>query len=390
MTDIFRIELLPARHGDCLLLEYGDSERPRRVLIDGGPIGAWDALSTRLLALPADQRAFELLVITHVDADHIEGCLKLLNHPELATFGDIWFNGWPHVAQVIEEPEPEQEAQEGCMNTEADANVDRSLRQGTEIAVRILGRNWNAAFQGRPLFVPAAGALPRHDLPGGLRLTLLSPNLERLLKLRTAWERALERAELNPDDEDELRRRLDGRPAFRGSQSNGRPSPQEILSSAALALGPIDGAVANGSSIALLAEFRGRRITLLGDAHMPPVVAALSRLAQDTKDERLHLDAVKMSHHGSSANFSEAFLSLVDCSNWLVSTDGSIFQHPDEAALHSIVRNVRSARLIFNYHSTSNACWGEPAMRQAHGHEAFYPVAGSRGIALDLMTGIPA
>ena len=75
MADIFRIELLPARHGDCLLLEYGDAARPHRVLIDGGPIGAYGALSQRLAALPDDERELELLVITHVDGDHIEGCL---------------------------------------------------------------------------------------------------------------------------------------------------------------------------------------------------------------------------------------------------------------------------------------------------------------------------
>jgi beta-lactamase superfamily II metal-dependent hydrolase len=380
MSNIFNIELLPARHGDCLLLEYGDAERPRRVLIDGGPVGAWDALSGRLQALPDDQRALELLVITHVDADHIEGCLKLLNHPELATFGDIWFNGWPHVSQNLQEPAPERAA----------ADVDRSLTQGTEIAVRILGRDWNAAFQGRPIFVPAAGALPRQELDGGLLLTLLSPTLERLLKLRTAWEKALERAGTDPDDTAELERRLGGRVAMRGARAGGRPNPEEILSSAALALGPIDGAVANGSSIALLAEYRGRRIALLGDAHMPPVVASLARFARDAGETRLRLDAVKMAHHGSSANLSEALLEQVDCRTWLVSTDGSIFNHPDEAALHAVVRNVPGARLIFNYRSATNACWDGVALRQAHGHEAFYPVPGSRGIRLDLMTGIPA
>jgi beta-lactamase superfamily II metal-dependent hydrolase len=379
VSDVFRIELLPARHGDCLLLEYGDAGRPRRVLIDGGPIGAWDALSGRLLALPEEQRALELLVITHVDADHIEGCLKLLNHPELATFGDIWFNGWPHVSQNLQEPAPERAA----------ADADRSLIQGTEIAVRILGRNWNAAFQGRPLFVPAAGALPSHELDGGLRLTLLSPNLDRLLKLRTAWEKALERAGTDPDDTAELERRLDGRVAMRGARG-GRPNPEQILSSAALALGPIDGAVANGSSIGLLAEYRGRRIALLGDAHMPPVLSSLARFAQEAGETRVRLDAVKMAHHGSSANMSEALLRQVDCRNWLVSTDGSIFNHPDEAALHAVVRNVPGARLIFNYRSTTNACWDSLALRQAHGHEACYPPPGSRGIGLDLMTGIPA
>jgi hypothetical protein len=378
MADIFRLELLPARHGDCLMLEYGDAERPRRVLIDGGPVGAWGALSGRLSALPADQRALELLVITHVDGDHIEGCLKLLNHPELATFGDIWFNGWPHVAQVLREPETE------CHEAK------RSILQGTEIAVRIQGRDWNAAFDGGPIFVPASGPLPVRELAGGLRLTILSPNLEKLKKLRTAWGQALERAALDPDDEAALEMRVDRRRALRAAQAGGRPSPDEILSSAALAMGPLDDAAANGSSIAMLAEYRGHRVALLGDAHMPPVVASLERLAQAAGEPRVRLDAVKMAHHGSKGNLNEAFLRGVQCRDWLVSTDGSIFGHPDDEAIHAVLRHVPGARLMFNYRSTRNACWDGLEQRQAHGHEAFYPRDAARGIALDLMTGVPA
>ncbi|MFP5462716.1 MAG: hypothetical protein ACLGII_14300 [Gammaproteobacteria bacterium] len=42
--EFFRIEMLPALHGDCLVVEWGDERRTRRMLIDGGPIGAFGAL----------------------------------------------------------------------------------------------------------------------------------------------------------------------------------------------------------------------------------------------------------------------------------------------------------------------------------------------------------
>lgn len=388
MADIFRIELLPARHGDCLLLEYGDAARPHRVLIDGGPIGAYGALSQRLAALPDDERELELLVITHVDGDHIEGCLKLLNHRELATFRDIWFNGWPHIAQPLKEPPPPRPGATGGHGA-ADMNAQRSPLQGSMISVRIEDRQWNAAFQGAPIFVPAIGPLPVRELPGGLRLTLLSPTLEKLEKLRVAWDRALERAELDATDEAALSARLEGRAAFRSGGLRRRPKPEEMLSSTALALGPIDNAAANGSSIAVIAEYQGRRIALLGDAHAPTLTAALRRLAGAAGEPRLRLDAVKMAHHGSAANLSEDFLSRIECSTWLISTDGSIFNHPDDEAIHTVVRNVPGARLLFNYRSARTAPWDEPAMRAAHGHEAFYPADAAAGLSLDLMTGRP-
>nr|WP_297380499.1 hypothetical protein [uncultured Roseateles sp.] len=386
MAEVFRIELLPARHGDCLLLSYGDAARPHRVLIDGGPIGAYGALSARLAALPEDQRELELLVITHVDGDHIEGCLKLLNHPELATFRDIWFNGWPHIAQELKEPPP---AARQAPSDEADSH-QRSAMQGTEISVRIDGRQWNAAFEGAPVFVPATGPLPVRELPGGLRLTLLSPTLDKLVKLRTAWSRALERAEVDPANEAALRARLDGRAAYRASGARLRPTPDQMMSSAALALGPMDDAVANGSSIAVIAEYAGRRLALLGDAHAPTLAATLGRLAAATGAATLRLDAVKLAHHGSAANLSPELLGRIECGTWLVSTDGSLFQHPDDEAIHAVVRQVPGARLLFNYRSARTAPWGEPAMRAAHGHQAFYPQDPAAGIALDLMTGEPS
>jgi len=386
MAEVFRIELLPARHGDCLLLSYGDAARPHRVLIDGGPIGAYGALSARLAALPEDQRELELLVITHVDGDHIEGCLKLLNHPELATFRDIWFNGWPHIAQELKEPPP---AARQAPSDEAGIH-QRSAMQGTEISVRIDGRQWNAAFEGAPVFVPATGPLPVRELPGGLRLTLLSPTLDKLVKLRTAWSRALERAEVDPTNEAALRARLDGRAAYRASGARLRPTPDQMMSSAALALGPMDDAVANGSSIAVIAEYAGRRLALLGDAHAPTLAATLGRMAAATGAATLRLDAVKLAHHGSAANLSPDLLGRIECATWLVSTDGSLFQHPDDEAIHAVVRQVPGARLLFNYQSARTAPWGEPAMRAAHGHQAFYPRDPAAGIALDLMTGEPS
>ncbi|MCU7876385.1 MAG: MBL fold metallo-hydrolase [Candidatus Thiodiazotropha sp. (ex Lucinoma borealis)] len=70
--------MLPARHGDCLWIEYGELAAPHRILIDGGTSGTFQDLKKRFEAIPETQREFELLVVTHIDADHISGVLKLL------------------------------------------------------------------------------------------------------------------------------------------------------------------------------------------------------------------------------------------------------------------------------------------------------------------------
>ncbi len=95
---MFRLEMLPARCGDCLLLEYGPPGASRLVVIDGGLGETAAVLWNRLEGLRHERGAetleIELLVVTHIDNDHIVGIIALLKaaHPTLMIH-DIWFNG---------------------------------------------------------------------------------------------------------------------------------------------------------------------------------------------------------------------------------------------------------------------------------------------------------
>ena len=45
---MFKIEMWPAGHGDCLYIEYGEPAAPKRVLIDAGPYYAFKGLAKRI------------------------------------------------------------------------------------------------------------------------------------------------------------------------------------------------------------------------------------------------------------------------------------------------------------------------------------------------------
>src|SRR5689334_23186251 len=97
---MFRVELLPAQHGDAIWIEYGSLKSPHRIVIDGGPASSYKAgLGKRVRMLAEGKRQIDLLVITHIDADHIDGSIILLQEAdELGVqFGEIWFNGWRHI-----------------------------------------------------------------------------------------------------------------------------------------------------------------------------------------------------------------------------------------------------------------------------------------------------
>ena len=113
------LTFLDARQGDAIWVRWGEG---RQLLVDMGTSGTGRALAGRFRALPEDQRAFELLVVTHVDTDHIGGVLTGLvdpAEPVPVTFADVWFNGWEHLNGLVpaderSELEPMGGVQGGC------------------------------------------------------------------------------------------------------------------------------------------------------------------------------------------------------------------------------------------------------------------------------------
>src|SRR5690606_3544619 len=94
----------------------------------------------------------------------------------------------------------------------------------------------------------------------------------------------------------------------------------------------IDGAAPNGSSIAFLAEYGGKSCLFLADAHHEVIAASISRLLEQRGQNTLHVDAVKVAHHGSAGNISDNLLALIDSLRFLISTNGAQFGHPDAEA----------------------------------------------------------
>lgn len=377
---VFRIELLPAAHGDCILLSYGLAQSPRFILIDTGPIGTYPEVRSRLLELMPSSSRLELLVLSHIDSDHIEGAIKLLNDRDLKlTFSDIWFNGWRQLSQPIVGDRP----------FAGSAPMKRGPVQAEYVSVRLVDSEaaWNQRFGGRAVVVPDLGDLPRFAFEGGLTLTLLSPSAEKLKALRTEWSKAADRRRFEAGNVDEHRDKLGRDKRYRGRGTQGASTDQGLDRDVQTAVdNQLDNAVANGSSIAFIAEFGDKRCAFLADAHMPLIERSLARLAAERGEKRLRLDAVKVSHHGSRGNTTTRFLDQIDCDTYLISTDGSRFGHPDDEAIERMLnRGAPETRLVFNYRSEQNAKWaGEEAQRERH-YTAIYPRSDSGGVAVDLM-----
>ncbi|MBB3753769.1 beta-lactamase superfamily II metal-dependent hydrolase [Mycolicibacterium sp. BK634] len=352
MTDhAFRLYTLPAGNGDALVVEYGSSAEPRHVLVDAGVGNAAAAVRSFLGA----SRALELLIVTHIDNDHISGVLQLLEGTSPPRPKDVWFNGYRHLPEsAVESMGPvEGERLSAILARDAD--------------------RWNAAFGGKA--VATKTPLPTGTLDGGLRWTLLSPGAQQLRRLRQTWTAAIQEAGLDP-----------------AVAPPPTPAPGPVLE----AMGPLDvdsladsrtvndTAPANGSSIAVLFRYGKRTCLLAADAHPDVLIGGVDELLGPAGV--LHVDVFKLPHHGSKANVTNELLRRIQARTYVFSTDGSGNQrHPNDQAVARVLKYGGSAPVLaFNYRSERNQHWDDPELKRKYGYETRYPVAGSSGIAVDV------
>lgn len=356
---MFTIEMLPARHGDALWIEYGEdgAERPHRFLIDGGTEGTRSVLEERIGALPPEEREFELLIVSHIDADHIGGILRLLEVGDVEVgFRDVWFNGWRHLPETpLESLGPVQ---------------------GERLTTCLAGPpalRWNEDFGRGPVEIPDGGDdLPSVNLPGGMRLTLLSPGRDELLVLRKEWEKVLREAGIDP----RFAPPPEPEPLPPGLERLGPPPPLPDIEALAAEEWDPDHSEANGSSIVVLAEYEEGTALLAADAHPDVFLRGIDRLVGE--EGTLEADLFKLPHHGSRANVTAELLGRVRCGRYLFSTDGSRFGHPDPQAVARVLVAGSPTELYFNYLNDRTRIWGDPRLAKRFGYAAQFREDSSR------------
>ena len=275
----FDIEMLPAGHGDALWIEYGEATARIAWLVDCGTQQTAPALLQRVERLPERRtRARAVRDVAHRRGPHRRRALPFLSAvKEGLRFGDLWFNGWRHLSGQL-----------GC-ETGRDV-LDRD--PGSRSCHGTHGASGEA-------IVVDGGALPVQMLPGGMKLTLLSPRPERTeevgagldarneaLRPRAGLARRLQPLpQRNAIDVD--RRRRAGRHDIqrrrrRTERHEHRPARR----------------------IRRRQRRCWRRCVCAGAGGVDQAAAARTRSSQ-----RLPVDAFKVAHHGSQNNVSVELLS---------------------------------------------------------------------------------
>jgi beta-lactamase superfamily II metal-dependent hydrolase len=347
---MFKVQMLPAEYGDCLWIEYGDRDKPKRILIDAGTSSVYQTLKKKIEALPPNQRTFELLVVTHIDIDHIGGVLPLLRDADAlgVKLKDVWFNGYSHIEKVT-------------------ADDLLGALQGEALSARLIDHPWNEAFKKEPIVVAKDGSLPRADV-AGMKITILSPRVVELKRLGGEWKATVEAAGLVPGVE--IRRDPDEIDDLLGDEIDIPGLADSYFKS--------DAAKPNGSSIAFVASFEGKSVLFGADAFPGVLAEGLRRMS---KEERDAITTLKLPHHGSRNNLSNELLELLPCRTFLISSNGKKFSHPNRESVARAIHRGRGAQLKFNYRTGFNDCWDNADLMRDFHYTAQY--GGESGITVD-------
>jgi len=323
----FSFSVLSVGHGDCILIQGGFDGQHRNILIDGGPAKAYTyrnrsgELKKALQKIKDEEQRIDLLILTHVDDDHIGGLLAgFKNGGLLEQLTDkVWFNSGKLIFEHFDHEYDDTNLLDfEQLRTGTAIDNQTSIRQGVKFEEYISRRGiWQhdviLAGQVNELF--------------GIKFTMLSPNEENLEKLLFKWQRE------QPDS------------LTSSADTDYDKTFNELLENDKF---KEDNSVHNGSSIAFVFEYKGKRLLFLGDAHSKVIVESLKNL-NFSNTLKLKVDYVKLSHHGSQYNTSPELLCLLDCQNFIVSTDSRRHGLPNKVTLARINDQFSRTNLWFNY-----------------------------------------
>ncbi|MGW1671603.1 hypothetical protein [Streptomyces sp. NPDC002324] len=125
----------------------------------------------------------------------------------------------------------------------------------------------------------------------------------------------------------------------------------------------------NLSSIVLLLRHAEGTALLTGDARGDHVLAGL-RALDLLDDAPLHVDLLKLPHHGSDRNVEPGFFERIRADHYVVSADGVRHHHPGEDTLRWLVES-RAPEDEYVVHLTNRIPFAEEALARLRTDRAF-------------------
>jgi hypothetical protein len=353
---IFSLEVMQAHEGDSLILHFGTKEKPKIIVIDGGPRGIFrDFLKPRLLQIkakisPNAPLPLSMVMVSHLDDDHVNGILKLTDDAINNTnfkINNLWFNAFDDIIGNIQIPvissiaASASAADIGSLpinlpNIDSHASaVIASTGQGRKlqkdaITLNATINNGFGETAGKPNLVQGGSVADGSEkviqwgnIADDLKITVLHPNRQRLIELQTQWDKDLREAKAKGDDS-----------IIFASLSNPDTSPFNL------------------SSIVCWVKSNGKTILLTGDGRDDDIIEGLKNNNLLDANGKCHVNILKVPHHGSERNSSVDFYKKISADHYVISANGK-HKNPDKGMLDMLAEGTKG-RDNFTVHLTNH------------------------------------
>ena len=315
------IQVLPARHGDALILHCSKGEDKGIVVIDGGPYA--NPRFNPFLKEIEDHLPIDLMVLTHFDDDHLVGIKKFIEHHHKDNpfpVKRLWANCAKHTSLDLSENLSSNKA-----STMADVLMDISQKSKLDWDSYRL----NGFVDNTISFADIEVINPRADI-----------FLRFIVKYKEKYYHICQEENLSNKKEKKSDFNIDMRELANRPKTAGNPGdPSDLI---------------NMVSVGLIIICDSFSLLSLGDAFPQEIYLSLTERGYNKKN-KLHVDFVKMPHHGSAENISNELLDIIDCDNFIITTDGSKgYKHPHREALANVLCHPerdynRTVHFYFNY-----------------------------------------
>jgi len=313
-----KFEFLEAGYGDSILISTNEGTN---ILIDGGLVPTAEIIKTKADKLKK-KNELDLVVLTHIDNDHICGLIALIREKNKIKINKLWFNS----ANLKVSKESSEKAGGQAIHFEKFI-IDREINYSNNI---FLENDKNKTYS-----------------INEIELKLLSPMVEDVKNLNENW--------INEDEADCSGKKVEKNSSLcidiRDIKEVEDEFSKELKELEDKDLTQKD-TPENQSSIAFILIYNCKKFLFLADANIGIINQSLKRLGY-SKTNPLKVEFVKLSHHGSKNNINHEFLDLVDTEKYIILTNCKKFQHPDKEALSLIIlkhfKKNKNLTLFFNH-----------------------------------------
>ncbi|HVG34289.1 MAG TPA: hypothetical protein VM911_14560 [Pyrinomonadaceae bacterium] len=386
-----KLTVFQSDKGDCVLVSTNGSDGPFNMLVDGGMSDSYTQhVSPTLNEMQKNEEKLNLVYVSHIDQDHISGILQLFEdmmrwrvfdfqkgangvkakEPESLRPPDveaIWHNAFHEqigensgaiedmlaasaaILSGAESPGTLQMAAEhqDLVTSKAEA-IQLSRRVGPNQLKIPLNEQFNHELMCIKEGMPSLIEL------GGLKIRIIGPFTEDLDKLRDEWNEWLAKSQkqiksiqskaredeksllgteagqlrdLAETQADELREML-------SAPTTGIESSGKRLGRRKLVTTP------NLASLMLFVEEGDKTLLLTGDGHAQDILRGLEHhgVLDQNDGQNLHVNVLKVQHHGSEHNIDEEFCRRITADNYIFCGNGE-HENPDLDVVKAILNS---------------------------------------------------